>query len=279
MGDLQALADWMDEVGHLLQPVVITPNRELIAGGRRCAAWPLARISGFGQLPIPVRVVDIDGIAAGKIAEYAENVGRKQFALSEQVTLWREIEPALKEAARARQRHQGDARPGEAGRLRDVMKRVTGTSGRTLEKAIKIVEAAEKDPARYGPLIAFMDKHGADGALQQLKITEAADRIMTGRPAPEPQPKDNIDGRPHLICQEINRLLPDYFAPSQADVQKAQLHHEFQINIWRGKVISECKCGISFAVPYADGKRCVQETLHLIVAHFRRVIDLEDNIT
>lgn len=266
MGDLQALADSIDLAGRLLNPVVISPGRELIAGGRRCACWPLSRVADYGRLPIPVRVIDIEGIAAGKIAEYAENVGRKDFALSEQVALWREIEPALKEAAQARQRHQGgDA--GKPGRLRDHMKAATGVSGRTLEKAMKVVDAAAANPKQYGHLIDYMDRHGADGALQQIRIAEAADRIMTGRPKPEPQPRTDIDGRPHMICQEINRLLPEQFLTAPG--------HEFAVGINRGKVVSECECGVSFAVPYADGKLCVQETLHLIVAHYRRIFERE----
>jgi len=256
-GDIDSLTESINTYG-LLEPLVITPGGLLIAGGRRYRA--LER-SVFRDQPVPVHIRgDID-VAIG---EYLENEERKDFTLTEKVAQWREVEPLFREAAKKRQHHADDGKAGR-GRLRDDMKRITGTGGRTLEKAIRIVEAAEQDPKKFGHLLAYMDSRGADGAIEQMKIIQMADRVMAGEPAPPPRPpsrKTGIDGRPHLICQEITRLLPEQFLVTPG--------HEFMVDVQGGKVICECECGFSFAVPYAEAELCVQETLYFMISHWRR---------
>lgn len=47
----------------------------------------------------------------------------------------------------------------------------TGMSGRTLEKATQIVEAAEKEPKKYKPLVEEMDRPGrVSGVHCKLKV-------------------------------------------------------------------------------------------------------------
>jgi hypothetical protein len=259
MGDLQELADWIDAVGYLLQPVVVTPDRKLVAGGRRCAAWPLAKTSDHGRLPIPVRVIDIDGIAAGKIAEYVENVGRKAFALSEQVALWLEIEPALREAARARQRHQaGDT--GERGRLRDHMKAVTGTSGKTLEKAIAIYKAWQADVEKYDHLIVMMDERGADGAYKEF--------LRMQEPVSTEIPRARLVGRDQRMIDLLMKRLP-------AKLNDAIDSERHQMSISPGGLRAVCKCGATFDLPHrrgADIERSAKELAALIEAHWRAMV-------
>jgi transcriptional regulator with XRE-family HTH domain len=101
--------------------------------------------------------------------------------LSEKVAQWRRAESHFKEAAKQRQREAGggNARrkaPADQGRLRDDMQKVTGLSGRTIEKAMAIVDAAEADPKKYGKLVQEMDKNGADGTYKKLREMKAAER-------------------------------------------------------------------------------------------------------
>jgi transcriptional regulator with XRE-family HTH domain len=105
---------------------------------------------------------------------------RSKGTLSEKVAQWRRVERQFKEAAKQRQRDAGGSGPGKAARvstdrsrLRDNMQQVTGYSGRTIEKAIAIVEAVEANPAKYGKLVEVMDKNGADGAYKRLKEMKA----------------------------------------------------------------------------------------------------------
>src|SRR5512147_1285255 len=78
MGDLQALADSMSEIG-LLQPIGVTADFALVFGERRLRA---ARMLGWTT--IAARIVDLPSIAAG---EYAENEVRKDFTPSERLAI------------------------------------------------------------------------------------------------------------------------------------------------------------------------------------------------
>ena len=78
MGDLQALADSMSEIG-LLQPIGVTADFAMVFGERRLRA---ARMLGWTT--IAARIVDLPSIVAG---EYAENEVRKDFTPSERVAI------------------------------------------------------------------------------------------------------------------------------------------------------------------------------------------------
>ena len=80
MGDIKALAASIQEMG-LLHAIVVTKDNTLVAGERRLAACKL-----LGQTDVAVRVVDLDQIIRG---ELAENADRKDFTLSEFVAIRR----------------------------------------------------------------------------------------------------------------------------------------------------------------------------------------------
>ena len=178
MGDLEGLAASIAE--RLLHPVVVRPDGLLIAGERRLRAAQL-----LGWKTIPVNVIDLDEVVRG---EFAENIHRKDFTLSEAVAIKRALEPLEKAAAKERMRE--GARVGKvstpSGKTRDKIAAVTGMSGRTLEKAEAIVDAAEAEPAKFGKLLADMDRTGrANGVFRQLKIAKQAEQI---RAEPPPLP-------------------------------------------------------------------------------------------
>jgi hypothetical protein len=63
---------------------------------------------------------------------------------------------------------------GIRGRAADRAAKATGMARRTLEKAEAIVDAAEAEPAKFGPLLEQMDRSGkVDGAYR--KLLEARD--------------------------------------------------------------------------------------------------------
>ena len=72
MGDLQVLADSIEELG-LLQPIGINPNYQLIWGERRLRAFEL-----LGRDKIPARIVPMERLIKG---EFTENEIRKDFNL------------------------------------------------------------------------------------------------------------------------------------------------------------------------------------------------------
>jgi ParB-like nuclease family protein/MT-A70 protein len=182
MGDVAGLAASMAELG-LLQAIGVTPGSTLIWGQRRLRAAKL-----LGWTEITVNVVDLHDIARG---EYAENVHRKDFTLSEAVAIKRALEPIERAAAKERQGTRTDKHPGKlptssTGRAADKAAKATGMARRTLEKAEAIVDAAEAEPEKYGKLLADMDRTGrANGVYRRLKIAKQAEQI---RAEPPPLP-------------------------------------------------------------------------------------------
>jgi ParB-like chromosome segregation protein Spo0J len=176
-GDVRTLAASIERLG-LLHPVVVDGNGRLVAGARRLAAVRL-----LGWRDVPVRVVrNLSDAADALRAERDENVERKAFVPSEIVTIARALEPLERAEAKERLKHGGRPKRGQkrsglpdqsTGNRRDKLAAVVGTSGRTLDKARAVVEAAEADPRRYRPLVVEMDRTGNVSAafahLQRLQ--------------------------------------------------------------------------------------------------------------
>ena len=97
LGDLRPLAESIADVG-LLHPIVVTPERRLIAGQRRLEACRM-----LGWTDVPVTIIDLYQAARG---EAHENMVRKDLLPSEIVALKRAIEPLERREARERQGHQ-----------------------------------------------------------------------------------------------------------------------------------------------------------------------------
>lgn len=188
-GDLAALARSIDERGGLISPIAVTPDWQLIDGERRLRAWEMSRFAGQ---PIPYHTIDIDLLVAG---EWDANAQRKDFTPSEAVAIKRSVEDAMRKLAK----QQAAARPAESrpapgrkagkgatGRVADRVAAFTGVKRRTLEKAERVVEAAERDPARYGDLKEQMDRTGKVNAPhKKLKVRQAKAAIAA---APPPLP-------------------------------------------------------------------------------------------
>lgn len=183
LGDIPALAASIKCLG-LLQSILVTPDYRLIAGERRLAA-----LKHLGRLEVPVVVVThLDDALHLLQAERDENSCRKGFTLSEAVALGQAIEALERPQAKQRQCEHGGTAPGRkknnsgklpgvssGGRTRDKVALAVGMSGRTYEKTKAVVEAAEENPERYGPLVEQMDKTGkVDAAYREVKRHSAS---------------------------------------------------------------------------------------------------------
>jgi N6-adenosine-specific RNA methylase IME4 len=183
-GDIAALAESINARGRdgkpgLIQPIAIDTTGKLIDGERRLLAWSKSKFAGQ---PIPVHVVDIDSIIAG---EYDAEAHHKKFLPSELVAIKRAIEGRLAEAARGRQ-HAGRKAEGPKGSVGDQVAKMVGRDRRTVEKAEKVVEAAERDPDRFGKLKDDMDRTGrVDGPYKRLQNISRGEEL---RNAPPPVP-------------------------------------------------------------------------------------------
>lgn len=109
----------------------------------------LQKMQPLVRTEIPVHVVDLAEIVRG---EFHENVARKDFQPSEMVAIAKALEPEQQQAARERQGTRTDLDIKEsflevgAGQTRDKVAAYVGVSGRTLEKAAEVVEAARWVP-------------------------------------------------------------------------------------------------------------------------------------
>ena len=180
MGDLKGLADSIAADG-LLQPIVLTPNHELIAGGRRIAAFKLLK-----RATIPATIIDIDSIVRG---EFIENALRKNLAASEKVAIGAALEEALgdRRGQRTDLQHT-DTCPEVKGETRDIAGEHAGfSSGKTYERAKSVVAAGLRDPGRFGWLVEMMDRtENVGGAYKRLQIDTKAEAI---RAEPPPLPE------------------------------------------------------------------------------------------
>lgn len=98
LGDLTELVTSIKGVG-LLQPIVITADRELVAGGRRLAA---CRQIGMERVPVHV-AEDITDAVTLLVAERDENTCRKAMTISEKLTIGQRIEELRRPEAEQRQ--------------------------------------------------------------------------------------------------------------------------------------------------------------------------------
>lgn len=220
LGDITRLAESIKQVG-LLQPVVITPDKKLIAGRRRLKACET-----LGWEEVPVRVVDVvtaaralDGNQDACIGrgEFAENTCRKDFSVSEKVAIAEAVRDAEQELAQVRQRIGrilgGKARQGkkveschrpERAKTRDRLGTLCGMSGRTLEKAAAVVKAASQKPEKYGDLLEEMDRtNKVNKFFKRLQRREAAEQVATRKPIVSNEFRLN-----EVVCADVLEMLP-----------------------------------------------------------------------
>lgn len=181
LGDIEGLARSINEIG-LLHPVVVRPDGTLIAGERRLAACRL-----LGWQEVPVTVIDLENVIKG---ERDENMARKDFTPSEAVAIAAALEPIERAAARERMRSHTAAGYEKVTDPAPALDRVAATVGMsrpTLVKAREVVEAAEREPERFGDLLEQMDSTGnVSRAYKELKREQVREQNRELVQAAEP---------------------------------------------------------------------------------------------
>jgi hypothetical protein len=179
LGNIPAFARSFNQV-DILQPVVITPNNELVVGGRRLAA-----LQHLGHEEIPVTVRDVHDIVRAQLAENSE---RKNFLPTEICAVYRVLEAEERAKAKQRQGERRDKHPGNFpgsshGQVRDKIGALAGVSGKTVEKIVAVCQAAEEEPEKYAQLVTDMDRTGkVSGAHKRLKVMRQAEAILREPP-------------------------------------------------------------------------------------------------
>jgi N6-adenosine-specific RNA methylase IME4 len=179
MGDLRALANSIAEVG-LLQPIGMSPDGELVFGERRLRACR----DLLGWTEIPARIVNVRSIVQGEIHE---NEIRKDFTPSERVAIERTINAEIERRQGARTDLGQDLARSEDHRVSKESARLAGFGNReTARQARAVVEAAERDPERFGQLVEAMDRSGrVVGVFKRLVVAQKAEAI-SAEPPPLP---------------------------------------------------------------------------------------------
>lgn len=181
LGDIQALADDIAEIG-LLQPIVVNTKGVLVAGRRRIEAF-----KKLGHKTIPAHVVDLDAVVRG---EFSENVMRKDFTMSERHAIGDAAFPAERDAAKGRQgtrtdKHSGKFPPSskESRLAGSRVAKSVGMSRPTYEKAGEVIEAARAEPKKYGKFKEEMDKTGrVSGVHKRMKVAQQSEQIEAELP-------------------------------------------------------------------------------------------------
>ena len=187
LGDLSELAKSIEAIG-LLHPVVVSSDRQLIAGRRRIAAY-----EALGRDTIPATAIDgLDDLDALLQAERDENLQRLDLAPSEAVAIGVEVERLAGDEARNRQL-TGKSADGKAGgrgrqnlgpklgpgfsasgRASVAAAKAAGMSRTTYEKAKSIVESGDQQ------LVSRMDQTGkVSGLHKELQRRQAAAALVT----------------------------------------------------------------------------------------------------
>lgn len=176
MGDIDGLAKSIEDVG-LINPITVTTDLRLIAGGRRLEAF-----RRLGREKIPARIVEnLTEAAVCLRAERDENTERKEMLPSEKAALGEALYAIEAERAKERQRASGPAsvakregrdgsgfetgtvNEGHRGETRDIVGPALGMGSRTygdLRAAYKLANdeaAPESERALAAAALAEMD--------------------------------------------------------------------------------------------------------------------------
>ncbi len=215
--NIDALAASITEVG-LLQPVVITPEKKLVAGFRRIKAY-----EQLGRAKIPTIIAkSLDEAALLLKAERDENTCREPFTIEEGVAMREAIDEIERRSAKQRQdasfpkKGQKGFRANVPQSLGNIANKHAGESARrsaaavgmsvtTAAKAKTVIQAAKAEPEKFRPLVDEMNRTGkVNGAFKKLTTAKAAEQIKA-EPPPLPSgpfrvlvvdPPWKYDGRP-----------------------------------------------------------------------------------
>lgn len=137
-GGIEELAQDIDQNG-LINPIVVTPDYQLIAGERRLRAHQY-----LGRKEVVVRVMEISDFEHQLRLEISENEHRKEFTFSERVEWAKRLEEVERIKAKERMaagKENFHEQP--AGQVRDIVADHAGFgSGRNYDKAKYIMENA-----------------------------------------------------------------------------------------------------------------------------------------
>lgn len=179
-GGIEELALDIDQNG-LINPIVVTPDYQLIAGERRLRAHQY-----LGRKEVVVRVMEISDFEHQLRLEISENEHRKEFTFSERVEWAKRLEEVERIKVKERMAGGKENVPEQpAGQVRDIVADQAGFgSGRTYDKAKYIMENATPE------IIQQLDK----GIISTHKaFTETKERLEAAEKRAEQAEQEKLD--------------------------------------------------------------------------------------
>lgn len=201
-GDIASLADDIQDRG-LINPPVVTPDYELIAGERRLEA-----MKKLDYKQIEVRVMSVEDQEHQLKIEISENEERKEFTYSEKMDYAKQLERI--EAKKARDRKNSNLKNSkpldtahgptrEKGETRDIVGKASGFgSGRTYARAKYIYENADDETIKEVDegKKSIRKAHDELRSREKVKEVDKVETPVKETKAPKPKKRD--------IREEIN---------------------------------------------------------------------------
>jgi len=180
---VDALAESIQALGQL-QPIIVTPDKRLIAGYHRYLA--LKRLE---QTQIDVTVLDVDR-AKAQVAEIDENLIRAELTalekgehLAERKRLYEALYPATKHGTNRHTMKSGKV--GHSRFTKDAAGK-TGSSERTIRHAVTIsnkLDDGVRDTIRHLPIADNQRELGRLAKLEAEEQKRVAERLSLGAPS------------------------------------------------------------------------------------------------
>lgn len=203
LGDIDALAKSINDEGQTVA-IIVDSKKQLVDGFRRLTA---TKQLGYTTILCDIRPT-FDDAKLALIAQRNSNEHRLEMKPSEKAALGMQLEVIKKEEARERKREgnsvggqiAGKGRPKDssmkplqepivpAKSTRDEVGEAIGMSGPTYARAKVVVEAAEENPAVFGPIAEEMDRTGkVKSAYERVKKIKGSGQNDAAQPSPLPK--------------------------------------------------------------------------------------------
>ncbi|MDW4106538.1 ParB N-terminal domain-containing protein [Staphylococcus saprophyticus] len=215
-GDILSLADDIEDRG-LINPPVVTPDYELIAGERRLRA-----LKKLDYKQIEVRVMSVEDYEHQLKIEISENEERKEFTYSERMDYAKQLERIEEKKSKDRQlagKNLMDHGPqGKKGSTRDIVGEASGFgSGRTYARAKYIYENADDETIKEVDEGKKSIRKAHDDLREQKKQKEVPDMnapenlvespIKEKRTPVKRDRREEINARADALTEEEKRFM------------------------------------------------------------------------
>lgn len=214
-GDILSLADDIQDRG-LINPPVVTPDYELIAGERRLRA-----LKKLDYKQIEVRVMSVEDYEHQLKIEISENEERKEFTYSEKMDYAKQLERIEAKKAKDRQKLNvklKDRGPEAKGQTRDIVAEAVGfNSGRNYSRAKFIYENADDETIKEVDEGKKSIRKAHDDLREQKKQKEVSDMnapenlvespIKGKRTPVKRDRREEINARADALTDEEKKLM------------------------------------------------------------------------